>query len=248
MHKKIQDLRNTVGHKQILFSGINADVLNKKNLSLRQMNDFSGQDRIIKQYFCLFGVKDDYGCVPMKGCFSKSINDRGVNSDAAYKITVLNQHRQNMPVAIPKVLKEDEIGLYAEYEPDKGVQHCEELLIQIRSGTINNGSYGFDYVWDKMKYDEKTDSILMYECELYELSPVTIGSQNQTFVVRSSAIDDTLEEDTISFLKKIPKDYRSEFKNLLTRHSLVSAVEPFAKTLESTDKPKLSRFLDYLNK
>lgn len=242
LHPKILELRNKVGSSPIHRF---VPKLDSDKLELRKPapnND--GSERLIKQYFCIFGIPDDYGTVPIRGCFSKSLQERGPDSKASAKIPVLWQHKQDEPLCVPMVLKEDEIGLYGEYEPDP-IPIGDRCVIQIKRGTINNGSYGFNYVWDKMEYDESTEMILMKEVNLFEVSPVTLGSQRETFVVRSSDgtyVDEGLIEETEDLIRRIPKGMRMELRSLIDRHISLAKLQP-SKTLELEEPKKGS--IDY---
>lgn len=227
LHPKILELQKRVGSTPILYSSKMGQT--KQPESIRASNSDSSNGRLLKQYFCIFGVPDDYGTVPVKGCFSKSLKDRGPSSNAAYKITALWQHDQREPLAIPSVLIEDEIGLYGEVSPDEGVPTCDRAVIQVRSGTVNNGSYGFNYVWDKMDYNEELGVILMKECELFEVSFVTIGSQKDTFGIRSAQgeyVDEFLKEETDDFIKSLPRKNQLELRTLISRHISLAKNQP----------------------
>lgn len=257
LHPKIQELRNKIGYKPIYTF-----IPNRKKYEgapkeyrspvVEDEND-EKESRLIKQYFCIFGIPDDYGTVPMKGCFSKSIKERGPNSKASYQITVLWQHKQDDPLCRPTVLKENEIGLYAEYEPDD-VPSGNRCVTQVRSGTINQGSYGFNYVWDKMKYDEKTGLIYMYEVELFEISPVTIGAQTETFVVRNSQgeyVDEFLEDETEDLIKQLPRKFHLEIRSIISRHISLAKIQPIEQSRKSLKdgKPEQRKIdYDYLTK
>lgn len=241
LHPKIEAFRKNLGYLPSYKGGVA-----KQPESIRESNSSNSNGRLLKQYFCIWGVPDDYGTVPVKGCFSKSLNERGPNTNATYKITALWQHRLQDPLGVPSVLIEDEIGLYGEVTPDEGVQVCDECVIRVRSGTVNNGSYGFNYNWDKMEYDEKRDLIIMKECELLEVSFVTIGSQKETYGVRSSnGLSDTaIVDDTESFINSLPRKYQIEARSLISRHIALSNFKPDNSTLE-TRKPKKQNVLDY---
>lgn len=231
LHPKIQALRNSIGHKPIHYFTAKSSTEKGLTVATRAPKYESGGERLIKQYFCIFGIPDDYGTVPVKGCFAKSLEERGPNTNATAKIVVLNQHDQKDPMCLPNVLKEDETGLYGEYEPDP-VPSGDRLVTQIRRGTINNGSYGFNYVWDKMEYQDETGLILMKECNLYEVSPVTLGSQKETFVVRSSDgqfIDEHLEEETEDMIKMLPRKHHLEIRSLINRHITLANMQPIEK-------------------
>ncbi len=251
LHKKILELRNKIGHKPIHFFNPSSKYeQNHSELQTRApKNNNKDSERLIKQYFCIFGVPDDYGTVPVKGCFTKSIEERGPNSKASCKIVVLNQHDQKDPLCLPLVLQEDEIGLYAEYEPDP-MPSGDRLLMQVREGTINNGSYGFNYVWDKMEYKEDTGLILMNESTLYEISPVTIGSQKETFVVRSADghfIDQFLEEETEDFFKFVPRKHHLELRSIINRHITLAKMQPLETRQQSTtsNQAAAGKVIDY---
>lgn len=240
LHKKIEALRKSIG-----TSPIHRFYAQDHENRAPKVTDDS---RLIKQYFCIFGIRDNYGTAPIKGAFSKSIQERGPQSKATSKIVVLNQHDQRDPLCLPLVLKEDDIGLYAEYEPDP-MPSGDRLLMQVRRGTINNGSYGFDYVWDKMEYDEPSDTIYMMECELFEISPVTFGSQPETYVKRSASgemEDEFLIEETDELIKKLPRNLHLEIRNIIDRHISLAKLQPLETRQSALEiiKPK-NGGLDY---
>lgn len=243
LHPKIQELKNKEGSSPIRKA--TPFVHTEQTRAAAKT-----EGRIMKQYFCIFGVKDDRGTMPIKGCFSKSINERGPDSKSTFKIPALYMHSQRDSVGLPIVLKEDDIGLYGEVPALEGVQVAEELLIRHRSGTCNNGSYGFDYVWDKMEYDETIDAVIMKEVDLFEITFCTIGSQRETYGVRSldeDYTDDFLEEDTKKLLKLIPKERRLEMRCLIDRHITLAQNKP-SKTLEERKPQHVGINIDSLIK
>jgi len=249
LHPKIQALRNKVGHKPIHFFYPSGTKLAEFPIDKRATKYAKGKEegeRLIKQYFCIFGIPDDYGTVPMRGGFKKSIEERGPASSANNKIIVLNQHNQRDPMCLPNVLIEDEIGLYAEYEPDP-IPELDRVVTQIKRGTINGGSYGFNYVWDKMEYDEKTGLIFMHEMELFEVSPVSLPSQKETFVVRNTDgtfVDEFLEEDTEAFIKTVPRKNQLELRSLIDRHITLAKSQPaeeIQQSLKDKEEPQQVR-------
>lgn len=130
------------------------------------------------------------------------------------------------------------------------------MVIQVRSGTINNGSYGFNYVWDKMVYDEKSQKIHVYEYDLFEVSPVTIGSQRGTFAVRNAKgiLEDIhLEDETEDLINKLPRMHHLELRSLIARHiTLASNGQPLEtrqQALPKIRKPKQGGLdIDFLTK
>lgn len=253
LHPKILELRKKVGYQPIYEFLPNRKKYDAIPVATR-MPEVSAKEeaekpRLIKQYFCIWGVPDDYGTRPIKGCFTKSLNERGPSTSATNKIVVLNQHSQKEPLCIPNILKEDEIGLYGEYEPDEGIVSNDELIIRVRKKTINQGSYGFNFVWPKMEWNEKDECIDMFECELFEVSPVTLGSQGGTFVVRNKngkLEDSFLEEDTESLIRQIPRKLQLEARSIIQRHKSLSKLQPDEQGKKPLKKRKpKQRGIDY---
>lgn len=242
LHNKIEALRSQVGSSPI--QRFYPTISFGEDRAPKVENE-----RLIKQYFAIWGVRDSYGTSPIKGAFKKSITERGPKSNASSKIIVLWQHDSRDPLCVPNVIKEDDIGLYAEYEPDN-IPSGDRCVTQVRSGTINQGSYGFRYVWDKMEYDEETDTVYMKECDLYELSPVTFGSCEETYVKRSDGgtmVDEFLSEETEDFIKRaVPRKDQLELRNIIDRHIALAKVQPLENRQKALNeiKPK-HEGLDY---
>jgi uncharacterized protein len=189
-------------------------------------NELMIEDRRVKGYLAVFGTPDCYGTVFMKGCFTRSIQERGPKSSAKYKITFLNQHDQSDPLCVFDVLEEDDYGLYFEANIDE-VECLDRILTQIRSGTLNQFSIGFNYIWEAVSVDEKTGILLLHEVELYEGSVVTIGANKDTYAIRG--MEDSKEDllkDTESFIKSIDRKKQLELRQLISRHISQSQVEP----------------------
>jgi HK97 family phage prohead protease len=177
-------------------------------------------DNVVKAYYCLWNQKDSHGTQFLRGAFKRSIEERGPNSSAKYKITVLYMHDQRDPIGLPSVLEERDDGLYAEFSPDD-VPSGERVIKQIRSGTIQNFSFGFKPIWEQMKYNESTDTIEISEVELLEISPVTIGSNRNTYSIRGdNDKDEFIIEDTEDFIRSIPRKQQLELRQLIDRHRL----------------------------
>lgn len=185
-----------------------------------------------KAYFCIWGERDTYGTMFMKGCFSKSIRERGPESSANQKIAFCWQHDIKDPIGRNILIVEDDLGAYTEYEFDdvEAVPSAKRAKAQIRSGTINGYSFGFDYIWDKMEYDEDTDAVLIKECDLHEISPVTRPSLSGTHSVRSVEEFETekicLNEETEDFIRSVPRSRQLELRQLISRHISLAKVKP----------------------
>lgn len=225
LHPKIQEFRQKVGNSPIHYSH-RKTALSQPTITRAASSD---NPRLLKQYFAVWGVPDDYGTIPVKGCFAKSIKERGPNSQGTYKIPALYMHSQRDSVGLPLILEEDEIGLYGEIPILEGIQVCDELIIRHKNKVTNNGSYGFDYIWDKMVYDDKQDVMRMTEVDLFEVSFVTIGSQKETFGVRGKDgvyTDQFLLEETEELIKKVARKDQLELRTLIDRHITLAKNQP----------------------
>ena len=232
-----------------------AGLVNHLNISTTEIGTRSKKyfedklkERVVCGYACKWGHKNMHGQKMVKGACAKSISDRGPDSQANYKLTFLWQHNQSDPLALFAKLEEDDYGLYFETKPLDDVPNADRLLKQIKSGTINQFSIGFDYVWDKIEYDKEDDSLVLLEIDLFEISGVTIGSDSGTHACRSLEQITDLYDDIENFISTLPRQNRMAARELFTRQKALIDLEPFEeaeKTLEE-HKPLQERKVDWI--
>lgn len=154
---------------------------------------------VIRLKFASFGNKDSAGDILVKGCFAKSINDRGPESNTNRKIAFLWQHNMADPIGRILSIEEREDGAYAEVQLSNfdAVPNAKRAWYQLVDGDINQFSFGFQYVWDKMEYDENLDAFIIKEVILHELSVVTLGCNERTeFIGTVKGLKETLQNAT----------------------------------------------------
>jgi len=177
--------------------------------------------RKVRGYSSIWASKNDWNERFMKGAYKRSIDMRGPKSNANQKIKFLRQHNQGDPLSLLDELEEDEIGLMFETKALDPVDSAERVLIQLRSGTLNNFSNGFNPVWSSAEYDEKTDEIWYKEAELHEISVVGLASDAETFLCRNKQEFDeaqlALSDDIEYFIKSLKRENQLEARNLFTR-------------------------------
>lgn len=207
------------------------------------------KDNQVACYFCPWGVRDDRGTGWLKGAFNKSVRERGPESSANQKIFAAWMHDVKDPIGKPVLMGEDDFGAYAvvEFDDPDAVPNAKRAKAQLESGTLNGWSFGFDYVWDKMRYDEKTDTVWGAEADLYEISPITLPSMKETHTIRSlEDFEDRkfkLDDKTENLLASLPRMKQLQLRQLLTEHISLAKYEPDnfesikAKTLKH-HKPK----------
>lgn len=233
IHPKIQQLRRNVagiycasGYNEPLDYRIKSDGLTTEG------------------YLAVFGTRDSYGTVFVKGCFAKSIQERGPASLANDKIAFLCFHDIEKAAGQFTELEEDNYGLRFVAKHNKDVQRQRETGVQINDGTYNQFSVGFNYIWDKVTWDDRMDAALIGECDLREGTVLIIMAANtDTHAIRSveertkELLD--LGEKAELFLAKLPKTSQLELRKLLTEYKTLASVEPepTKETLSARSKP-----------
>lgn len=208
---KIQQKRETVKNRQLF------------KLTVKEASVVDEDKHVIEVKFASFGNVDSDGDLLVKGCFAKSINDRGPESSTNRKIAFLWQHDMRDPIGKIMKIEEREDGAYATVQLSDfdAVPNAKRAYYQLQEGTLNQFSFGFNYIWDKMDYDEEKDVFIIMEVKLYEISVVTMGANEETEYI--GEIDD---------MKAFVRDLKE--KNLAKYNELkqaINEVEP-PKALE----------------
>lgn len=157
-------------------------AVGRKEFNVTKADIMDDEKHVIRVKFASFGNKDSAGDILVKGCFAKSINERGPQSATNRKIAFLWQHDMYDPIG--KVLEIEELddGAYATVQLSNfdAVPNAKRAWYQLNDGDINQFSFGFQYVWDKMEYIEEEDAYLVKEVVLHEISVVTLGCNERT--------------------------------------------------------------------
>lgn len=229
LEQKVEELKQRAGHIAYRSLEVNQNgVLVETDL----------EKRVIKGYLCKWGSKNQYGEKLVKGSCAKSISERGPGSQAKYKITFLWMHDECDPLALFAVLKEDDYGLYFETAPLDDVPNADRCIKQIKSGTLNQFSIGFYYIWDKIEWDDKDDSLVLLEVDLMEGSVVTMGADMETYAVRSGKLTyNELHDNIDEFINTLPRKDRVEARKLFTLQKALVATEKRSKTELDKHKP-----------
>jgi HK97 family phage prohead protease len=191
-------------------------------------------DRKIKGYAIVWGSKNDYNEIVVKGATQNSLNARGIGSTSGNPILVLNQHRQTEPLCRPTVLQEDDYGLYFEGDIIEGVDYAENVVNQVNQGVLRQLSYGFNYIWDKTEYDATLDAYILKEIKLGEISLVTFSS-DENAQLRSF---NQLQERAV--LDKFSSEQINDLHNLLATRAVTNTQEQ-PRVIE-IDKSKVTLF------
>ena len=168
--------------EKILERQKSVPAVGRKEFNVTKADIMDDKKHVIRVKFASFGNKDSAGDILVKGCFAKSINERGPQSATNRKIAFLWQHDMYDPIG--KVLEIEELddGAYATVQLSNfdAVPNAKRAWYQLNDGDINQFSFGYQYVWDKMEYIEEEDAFLIKEVVLHEISVVTLGCNEQT--------------------------------------------------------------------
>lgn len=192
------------------------------------------EDRKVKGYAIVWGSKNDYNEIVVKGATINSLNARGVGSASGNPILILNQHRQTEPLCRPTVLQEDDYGLYFEGDIIENVSYAEDAIQQVNQKVLRQLSYGFNYIWDKTEYDATLDAYILKEIKLGEISLVTFSS-DENAQLRSF---NQLQERAV--LDKFSPEQINDLHNLLATRAVTNT--PNEEKIIEIDKSKVTIF------
>ena len=208
------------------------------SISIKEINN---ESRVVKGYLASFNTKDEASDILLPGCFAKSIQEHGPESSSPQKIIHCWQHDHTSPLGKYLVLREDDKGLYFEAEFDP-IPKANEVLAQYASGTLNQHSIGFWYVWDKVRYDEERDAFLVGELKLIEGSTVTFGcNENTPFMgfgknITNEQTFDLLSVEVSTALKGLDYNKQIEMRKIISKYQSLVNFEPIKESLKG-NKP-----------
>lgn len=192
---------------------------------------YDPENRIISGYAAIFGNKDKAGDILLKGCFSKSIRERGPESGANDKIIFLWMHDMSEPIGLPTILREDEKGLYFEARIDE-IELGDRAITQLESGTLNQFSIGYEYVWENCEWDYEKEALIVREVKLYEISVVSIGCNGETEYLGLKSIEDCekaykeLDEEVSLLCKNMSLSKQCKLQKIIAKAMSLASFRP----------------------
>lgn len=237
-------------HKKIAEKRSSAGLVNYKKISFEVKSpEVSG--RTISGYLAVFNVIDSDGDIIIKGAFAKSLADRGPESTGGNKIAFLWQHDMREPLGKMVKLVEEDFGLYFECVLDD-IEQADRCLKQLESGTLNNFSIGFQYIWDRLEWDEAQQAFICKELALYEGSVVTLAANDMTYYAGLKAeqvVDEiaNVKDDIEAVLATINSRKSLELRQYMSRYLALCKHQPPAERKEALKgapaaKPKRTMF------
>ena len=213
-----------------------------KNIAF-ELKDISEGSREVVFYGSAFDVLDSDNDVIKKGAFTKSIQERSGSSNGR-KIAHLRNHDFEHQIGSIKEIYEDSFGLKVVSTLGKSTKGNDALL-DYQDGILREHSIGFNYVQDKIKFNEESSLNEdghwdITEVKLWEVSAVTFGANEFTPVLdvakglnNKSQLAKKLEELNASFLKAIKngKGTDERLENLEARFNQICELQK-ALTIE----------------
>lgn len=157
----------------------------KSQFELKEIDEQAG---IVTGYCAIFNVVDSDRDIILPGAFAKTLLERGPGS-AKPRIKHLWQHDSWVPIGIPRVLREDEKGLYFETVFGKDTVSRDKLQQHI-DGIITEMSFGYN-VMRKEEFRNDTgelDHRNLIELKMWEYSSVTWGAQQLTEIISAKGV------------------------------------------------------------
>lgn len=146
-------------------------------------------------------------------------------------------HDMHEPIGRITLLQEDEKGLYFEAYIDD-VERGNQALKQLESGTLNQFSIGYSYVWEKCEYDRERDCLVVKEVILYEISVVSIGCNGETEYLGLKSAEEyesaleSLPVEISDVCKGLPIRKREEIQMLVRKAMSLARYKPADKPLD----------------
>lgn len=158
--------------------------LEKKHTSSPLTVKSLDEDGIFTGYASVFNIVDNQRDIMLQGAFRASLSGR------QREIKLLWQHRQDEPIGVFRVLREDAYGLYVEGRLLLDVARAREAYALMKSGAIEGLSIG--YAAKKYAFDPATGVRRISEVDLFEISLVTFPANGKATVqgVKSTPHED----------------------------------------------------------
>jgi uncharacterized protein len=174
---------------------------------VKESGEFSG-------YGSVFGVKDAYGDIVIKGAFANSLADWQGKGKLP---KMLWQHRTDEPLGPYSVMKEDDHGLYLEGKILVDAGPTERRAYEhLKAGTIDSLSIGYSIPAGGIEYDKDQDAYLLKQIKLWEVSLVTFPANPEAMIDTVKSVIDNGPKEFERFLREAGLS-RSQAKGLMAR-------------------------------
>jgi len=203
------------------------DIGYKAKMISGSIKDVDMESRMVSGYFSAFDFVDSDGDMLKKGCYSKTIEERGPRGKN--RIMHLLQHDPAKPLGKPMELYEDDYGLKFTTAISE-TQYGTDTLKLYKDGVYTEHSVGINII--QSDYSDEDRANIVTEVKMWEGSTVTWGANEMAVGGMGKAKDfdalleryDTLNkawykgdytDDTFQIIKKQREHIESRIKQSL---------------------------------
>lgn len=139
-------------------------------------------------YGAVFGNIDSHRDVILPGAFKTSLSERTP--------AMVYQHNLDQPIGVYTEVREDENGLYVKGQLCLDTQAGREAYALMKMGALKGLSIG--YMVEDYSYDENSNICYLKAIDLYEISLVTIPSNELANVQSVKSEDNTIKSSEVT--------------------------------------------------
>ncbi|OCG24734.1 primosome assembly protein PriA [Gilliamella sp. wkB108] len=150
-------------------------MLNKKRLDMPFEIKSVSDSGAFTGYGSVFGVKDSYSDIVIKGAFTKSLN---MWKEKGRLPVLLWQHKMDEPIGYYTKMVEDDNGLYLEGQlliDDDPL--AKRAHAHMKAKSLSGLSIG--YILNDYDYDKEKSAFILKEIDLWEVSVVTFPANDE---------------------------------------------------------------------
>lgn len=158
-----------------------------------EVKEFDDVTGIVKGYLSTFNNIDEGGDRVLPGAFKRTLQSKYQYKKAhnkTYLMPLLWQHDTNSPIGGYTEAKEDNVGLYVEFQVDMDVQRGKEAYSGLKKGYIFQQSIGYDVI--NAEYVKEADGSMvrdLLELRLWEGSVVTFPMNTEAVVTSVKSLE-----------------------------------------------------------
>lgn len=158
--------------------------MERKSLDCRFEVKALGADGVFEGYGSVFGVKDSYGDIVVKGAFNDSLAAHRKNGSLP---ALLWQHDSDEPIGVYLDMREDDHGLFVKGQLALKTQRGAEAYELLKMKAISGMSIG--YVTQEETFDKATGTNMLSKLQLWETSLVTFPANDSARVSAVKSIE-----------------------------------------------------------
>lgn len=158
------------------------------------------EDGSFTGYGSVFGNKDSYSDVVLKGAFNDSLTKL---NNAGTMPAFLWQHKHDEPIGVYTKMFEDDHGLVVEGQINLEVQKGREAYSLMKQGALDGLSIGYDIPKGGGNWNEENDTFELSQVNLWEVSLVTFPANDLSRISTVKSANGSL---TIRDLESVLRD------------------------------------------